>query len=90
MPKFVIERDFADVGKLSEDELKTISRTARDVIMAPGTEIQWLYSFVTENKTYCVYIAPDEEILRTRSEAAGFPTTRISRVTSTIDPTTAE
>ena len=90
MPKFVIERDIADVGKLSQDELKSISQTARDVMMAPGADVQWLYSFVTDDKTYCVYIAPDEEILRDRSKAAGFPTTRISRVTSMIDATTAE
>jgi hypothetical protein len=90
MPKFVIEREIAGAGKLSAEELQAVSRKARKVVSDPASDVQWLYSFVTEDKTYCVYIAPDEEVLRRRSELAGFPTNRVSHVTSVIDPTTAE
>ena len=90
MPKFLIERDFAGVGKLSSNQLQTMSKKAREIVADPAGGVQWLYSFVTDDKTYCVYIAPDEEVLRERSDLAGFPTTRVSRVSSVIDGTTAE
>lgn len=90
MPKFVIERDYAGAGQLSPAELQAMSKRAREVVADPANNVQWLYSFVTDDKTYCVYIAPDEEVLWKRSELAGFPTTRVSRVTSIIDAATAE
>jgi uncharacterized protein DUF4242 len=64
MPKFVIEREIAGAGKLSAEEIKAVSKKAREVVADPAANVQWLYSFVTEDKTYCVYIAPDEEVLR--------------------------
>jgi len=90
MPKFLIEREIAGAGKLSGDQLQGMSQKAREIVADPANGVQWLYSFVTEDKTYCVYIAPDEEVLRQRSALAGFPTNRVSRVSSMIDPATAE
>lgn len=90
MPKFVIEREIAGVGRLSTPEMEAMSKKAREVVSDAAAHVQWLYSFVTEGKTYCVYLAPDEEVLRERSQLAGFPTHRVSRITQTIDPTTGE
>ena len=90
MPKYVIERDIPGAGKLSPQELKGISQTSCGVLNKLGPQIQWVQSYVTADKIYCIYIAPDEELVRQHAEQGGFPANRISEVSSTIDPTTAE
>lgn len=90
MPKYVIEREIPGAGDLSAEELQGISRTSCDVLEEMGPQIQWVQSFVTDEKIYCTYIAPDEEAVRRHAERGGFPANRISRVHATIDPTTAE
>ena len=90
MPKFVIEREIPEVGKFSPEQLKAISQKSCGVLRELGPQIQWLHSYVTDDKIYCVYIAPDEETVRKHAEMGGFPANRISRVRSTIDPTTGE
>jgi hypothetical protein len=90
MPKFVIERDIPGAGKLSAAELHAISQKSCSVITAMGTGIQWLESYVTPDKIYCVYIAPNEEMIREHASRGGFPANRVSEVKRTIDPTTAE
>jgi hypothetical protein len=90
MPKYVIERDITGAGKLSPAELQTIAAKSCGVLNQMGPQIQWVESFVTADKVYCVYIAPDEASVREHAERGGFPANRISRVYRTIDPTTAE
>ena len=90
MPKFVIEREIPEVGKLSPEQLQAVSQTSCGVLREMGPQIQWLHSYVTDDKIYCVYIAPDEEAVRKHAQQGGFPANRISQVRSTIDPTTAE
>ncbi len=90
MPKFVIERDIPGVGKLSPQDLQAISQKSCGVLGTMGPKIQWVQSFVTEDRIYCVYIAPDEESVREHASRGGFPANRISQIMSTIDPTTAE
>ena len=90
MPKFVIERDIPDVGKLSTEQLKVVSQTSCGVLREMGPQIQWVHSYVTDDKIYCVYIAPDEEAVREHAQRGGFPANRVSRISSEIDPTTAE
>jgi hypothetical protein len=90
MPKYVIERDIPDAGKLTPAQLAGISQTSCGVLRDMGPQIQWVYSYVTDNRVYCVYIAPDEETIREHGKRGGFPVTRVSRVVETIDPTTAE
>lgn len=90
MPKYLIEREIPDAGKLSSQELQAISQTSCGVLRELGPEIQWVQSFVTGDKVYCVYIAPNQEIVREHARKGGFPANRISEVTSVIDPTTAE
>ncbi|MCX4218983.1 MULTISPECIES: DUF4242 domain-containing protein [Pseudomonas] len=90
MPKFVIEREIPGAGKLSEQELKAVSQTSCNVLRELGPEVQWLHSYVTADKIYCVYIAPNEEQVREHAKRGGFPANSVSRVTSIIDPTTAE
>jgi hypothetical protein len=90
MPKFVIEREIPDAGNLSPQELQAISQKSCGVLQEMGPKIQWVESFVTGNKVYCVYIAPDEQSIREHAERGGFPANRISEVKSIIDPTTAE
>jgi len=90
MPKFVIERDMPAVGKLSPAELKGASQTSCDVLRAQGPEIQWIHSYVTDDKIYCVYQASDEALIRDHAARAGFPANKISQVRSIIDPSTAE
>ena len=90
MPKFVIERDIPGAGKLSPEQLQGISQKSCGVLSSMGPSIQWVESFVTEDKIYCVYIAPDEASVRKHAEQGGFPANRISRVQTKIDPTTAE
>ena len=90
MPKYVIEREVPGAGKLSPEELRAISQKSCSVLNAMGPEIQWVQSYVTDNKVYCVYIAPNEEAVRKHAEQGGFPCNRVSEVRSVIDPTTAE
>jgi len=90
MPKFVIEREIPEVGKLSPEQLKAISQKSCGVLQAMGPQIQWVQSYVTDDKIYCVYIAPDEAAVREHARQGGFPANRISQVRSTIDPTTGE
>ena len=90
MPKYVIEREIPGAGKLSQQELKAISQKSCGVLREMGPEIQWVESFVTDDKVYCVYIAPDEAAVRRHAEQGGFPANRISQVRTTIDPTTSE
>lgn len=90
MPKYVIERDIPGVGKLSSQELKGISQKSCGVLSKMGPQIQWLQSYVTGDKIYCVYIAPNEQMVREHAQQGGFPANRISEVVSVIDPTTAE
>ena len=90
MPKYVIERDVSGVGKLSPAELHAISQKSCGVLRNLGPQIQWLHSYVTPDKIYCIYIAPNEELVREHARQGGFPANRISEVKSVIDPTTAE
>lgn len=90
MPKYVIERDIPGAGKLSPQELQAISQKSCGVLNKLGPQIQWIQSYVTEDKVYCVYIAPNAEIVREHSRQGGFPANRISEVKSVIDPTSAE
>lgn len=89
MPKFVIERNIPDAGKMSSGQLQEISRKSCSVLKALGPEIQWLESFVTGDKIYCVYIAPSEELIRQHAQKGGFPADKISAVKTMIDPTTS-
>jgi len=90
MPKYVIEREIPDAGKLSAEELQGISQKSCSVLNQLGPSIQWVQSFVTDDKIYCVYIAPNEELIREHAAQGGFPANRISEVKQVIDPTTAE
>lgn len=90
MPKYVIEREIPGAGKLSAQELKAISQKSCSVLSKMGPQIQWLQSYVTGDKIYCVYIAPNEQMVREHAQQGGFPANRVSEVTSVIDPTTAE
>jgi uncharacterized protein DUF4242 len=90
MPKFVIEREIAGAGKLPPQELQTISQKSCNVLQAMGPRIQWVQSFVTDDKIYCVYLAPDEQTVRQHAQKGGFPADSVARVRSVIDPTTAE
>ncbi|MBA3652473.1 MAG: DUF4242 domain-containing protein [Chthoniobacterales bacterium] len=90
MPKYVIERELPGAGKLSPDQLQAISKKSCDVFQQLGPEIQWLQSFVTDDKIYCVYLAPNEKLIRQHAAEGGFPANRISEVRQTIDPRTAE
>lgn len=90
MPKFVIEREIAGAGKLPKAELQAISQKSCGVLNGMGPKIQWVQSFVTDDKIYCVYVAPDEDAVRTHAQKGGFPANSIARVRTMIDPTTAE
>jgi hypothetical protein len=90
MPKYVIERELPGAGNLSEDELQGVSQTSCNVLQDLGPQIQWVQSFVTDDKIYCVYIAPSEELIRQHAEQGGFPANKISEIKAVIDPTTAE
>jgi uncharacterized protein DUF4242 len=90
MPKYVIEREIAGAGNLSPQELQSISQKSCSVLRDLGPQIQWVQSYVTGDKIYCIYIAPDEEMIREHAQAGGFPADRISEIKSVIDPTTAE
>lgn len=90
MPKFVIERDIPEAGKMSPQQLQAISQKSCGVLRDMGPQIQWVQSYVTDDKIYCVYIAPDEKAVREHAQRGGFPANRISQVRSMIDPTTSE
>jgi hypothetical protein len=90
MPKFVIEREIPNAGKLSPEELRGISQKSCGVLRNLGPQIQWAQSYVTDDKVYCLYIAPNKEMVQEHAKQGGFPANRISEVKSVIDPTTAE
>ena len=90
MPKFIIERDMPSVGKLSGPELRAASQKSCEVLGTLGTKIQWIQSYVTDDRIYCVYLAPDESLVRQHAKMSGFPADRISRVQNIIEPATAE
>jgi hypothetical protein len=90
MPKFVIEREIPEAGKMSPQQLQAISQKSCGVLRDMGPRIQWVHSYVTDDKIYCVYVAPDEDTVRKHAEQGGFPANRISQIRSVIDPTTAE
>jgi hypothetical protein len=90
MPKYVIERDIPNAGSLTPDQLQGISQTSCGVLKNLGPDIQWVHSYVTQDKVYCIYIAPNEEMIKQHASQGGFPANRISEITTTIDPTTAE
>ena len=90
MPKYVIERDLPGAGKLTPDELRGISQKSCGVIDKLGPKIQWIHSYVTEDKIYCIYRAASEELIREHASQGGFPANKISEITSVIEPSTAE
>jgi hypothetical protein len=90
MPQYVIERDMPGVGSLGQGDLKGASQTSCSVLRDLGPEIQWVHSYVTDDKIYCIYRAPNEEIIREHAQRGGFPASKISQVRNVIDPTTAE
>jgi cell division inhibitor SulA len=90
MPKYVIERDIPGAGKLTAEQLNGISQKSCSVLKALGPQIQWVESFVTDDKIYCVYIAPNEALVREHAKQGGFPANRVSELRRMIDPTTAE
>jgi len=90
VPKYVIEREIPGAGKLSQSDLKAISQKSCGVLSNLGPQIQWVQSYVTGDKIYCVYIAPNEEMVREHARQGGFPANRVSEVATVIDPTTSE
>ncbi len=90
MPKYVIEREIPGAGNLTTEQLKGISQTSCGVLSKMGSEIQWLQSYVTTDKIYCVYISPNEELVLEHARQGGFPANSVSKVSAIIDPTTAE
>jgi len=90
MPKYVIEREIPGAGKLTAEELKAVSQKSCGVLNKMGPQIQWIESFVTDDKVYCIYRAPNAEAVREHAQLGGFPANRISEVKQVIDPTTAE
>jgi hypothetical protein len=90
MPKYIIERIIPDAGKLSPDDLRAIAEKSCSVLIALGPSIQWIQSFVTNDRLYCTYIAPTEDMIREHARRGGFPADRVSEIRSVIDPTTAE
>jgi hypothetical protein len=89
MPKFLIEREIPGAGNLSPEDFKSISQKSCGVLRGLGPQIQWVESYVTDDKIYCVYIAPDEEMVREHARQGGFPANRVSEIKRMIDPTTA-
>jgi hypothetical protein len=90
MPKYIIEREIPNAGKLTPDELQGVAQKSCSVLRNMGPQIQWVESFVTDNKVYCVYISPNEEMIRKHAQEGGFPANKISEVRRMIDPTTSE
>ena len=90
MPKYVIEREIPGAGKLSADQLKSVSQTSCGVLRNMSPEINWVHSYVTDDKIYCIYQAPNEELIREHAQKGGFPANVINKVSAVIDPATAE
>jgi hypothetical protein len=90
MPKYVIERDLPGAGDLSRDQLQAVAQKSCAVLSELGPSIQWIQSYVTQDKIYCIYIAPNEQVVREHARRGGFPANRVSEVKEIIDPTTAE
>jgi hypothetical protein len=90
MPKYLIEREIPGAGQLSSEELRGISQKSCSILNRLGPQIQWVQSYVTDDKVYCVYIAPNAEMIRQHAEEGGFPANRISEIKTMIDPTTGE
>ncbi|HXO37071.1 MAG TPA: DUF4242 domain-containing protein [Candidatus Acidoferrum sp.] len=90
MPKYVIEREIPGAGNLKPEELQAISQKSCSVLKNLGPQVQWLHSYVTQDKIYCVYIAPNEKMVREHASQGGFPANKVSEIRTTIDPTTAE
>lgn len=90
MPKYVIEREVPGVGKLNSEQLQAIAQTSCGVLQKLGPQIQWVHSYVTGDKIYCIYIAPNEEMVREHARQGGFPANRVSEIKAIIDPTTSE
>ena len=90
MPKYVIERELPGAGKLSADELRDISQKSNKVLADLGPDIRWLQSYVTDDKIYCVYVAPDSDIIFEHARCGGFPADRVSRISTMIDPSTGD
>ncbi len=90
MPKFIIEREIAGAGNLSSEDLKAISQKSCGILKEMGPEIQWVQSFVVDDKIYCIYVAPNEQAISDHAGKGGFPANKISRIRTVIDPTTAE
>jgi len=90
MPKYIIEREIPGAGKLTQEQLKGISQVSCGVLSKMGPQIQWVHSYVTGDKIYCIYIAPNEEMVREHAKQGGFPANSVSKVTTMIEPTTAE
>jgi hypothetical protein len=90
MPKYVIERDLPGAGKLTPDQLRGVSQKSCNVLSKLGPEIQWIHSYVTADKIYCIYRAPNEAMVREHAKQGGFPANKISEVATVIEPTTAE
>ena len=90
MPKYIIEREIPGAGSLTPQDLQAISQKSCGVLSNMGARVQWLESYITEDKVYCIYIAPDEAAVRAHAEQGEFPANRISRIKTVIDPTTAE
>ena len=90
MPKYVIEREIPGAGNMSPQDLQAVSQKSCSVLQNLGPQIQWVQSYVTGDKIYCIYIAPSKDMIRTHAQQGGFPANRISEVKTTIDPTTAE
>ena len=90
MPKYVIERNIPNAGKLTPQELHAISQKSCSVLSKLGPQIQWVQSYVTGDKIYCIYVAPNEQMVREHAKQGGFPANSVARVMTVIDPTTAE
>ena len=90
MPKYVIERDIPQAGNLTQQQIQAISQKSCSVLQNLGPQIQWVHSYVTDDKIYCVYIAPNEEMVKEHAKQGGFPANRVSEVKHIIDPTSAE
>jgi len=90
MPRYVIEREIPGAGNLTSEELQAISQKSCSILKGMGPEIQWVESYVTDDKVYCIYVAPNEQLIRQHAQTGGFPANRISQVKAVIGPTTAE
>jgi len=90
MPKFIIERNIPHAGNFSVEQLRSISQKSREALCKLGSDIQWIHSYVTDNKIYCLYLAPNEELVREHARLGGFPANHVAQVKTVIDPTTSE